>query len=187
MGEDKKKRRMKVGWVLFVILKLALDAIPGIIESMDFINPEGFLVEGVKSQCESYENANTKNKNFLLFDLIQRLKFDFHNGRDLHSEYLIALFEGDLRNYGRFPIDFYSIARVLFSQYCRGLPPLKCHSIGHTNSIFPCRLGIPKKKLYRSISWKPVKIEEASIKISLRVKERVHGRAIRRESNLERK
>jgi hypothetical protein len=47
MSENKKKRGMKVSWVFFVILQLVLDTISRIIESMDFVNPEGFLIEGV--------------------------------------------------------------------------------------------------------------------------------------------
>jgi hypothetical protein len=49
MSKNKKKRRVKIGWVFFIILQLTLDAISRIIKSVDFINPEGFLIEGGES------------------------------------------------------------------------------------------------------------------------------------------
>jgi hypothetical protein len=50
MGDNKKKRRMEEGWVLFIEFYLILETIPRILEGMDFVNPKGFLVEGVESQ-----------------------------------------------------------------------------------------------------------------------------------------
>ena len=73
MSEYKKKRRVKVGWVFFVILQLGLDTIPRIIVSMDFVNPEGFLIEGVKSQGKTYNETENKDKDFFLIYL-------FHSG-----------------------------------------------------------------------------------------------------------
>jgi hypothetical protein len=49
MSENKKKRRVEVGWVFFVELKLVLDPVSRIVVSVYFINPEGFLIEGVES------------------------------------------------------------------------------------------------------------------------------------------
>lgn len=55
---------MKVGWVLFVILQLVLDVISRIIEGMDFVNPDGFLIEGVESQGKPYNETQNKGKDF---------------------------------------------------------------------------------------------------------------------------
>jgi hypothetical protein len=67
MSENKKKRRVKVGWIFFVILYLVLDPVSRIIVSMDFINPKGFLIESVESQGKAYQEAQKKNEN--LFSL----------------------------------------------------------------------------------------------------------------------
>jgi hypothetical protein len=48
MSENKEKRGVKVSWVFFVILQLVLDTISRIIISVNFVNPEGFLIEGVE-------------------------------------------------------------------------------------------------------------------------------------------
>jgi hypothetical protein len=47
MGEDIKQGRMKVCRILFIIFQLAFKTISRIIEGMDFVNPEGFLIEGI--------------------------------------------------------------------------------------------------------------------------------------------
>ncbi len=57
MGEDKKEGRMKKSGILFVIAYLALKIIPGIIEGVNLIHPEGFVVKGVESQAEAYDDA----------------------------------------------------------------------------------------------------------------------------------
>jgi hypothetical protein len=66
MSENKKKRRVKVGWIFFVILYLVFNAISRIIVSMDFVNPEGFLVEGVESQGKTYNERENKDEDFFL-------------------------------------------------------------------------------------------------------------------------
>jgi hypothetical protein len=43
---------------------------PGIIESIDFIHPERFLVEGVESQGETDEETTNKDKEFFPFFVI---------------------------------------------------------------------------------------------------------------------
>jgi hypothetical protein len=37
---------------------------------MDLINPERFLIKGVKSQCKTYEQTKNEDKDFLFFHLI---------------------------------------------------------------------------------------------------------------------
>lgn len=56
---------------------------------MDFINPEGFLVESVESQCEAYQETEDEDENLLLFYLIQSLKFNPHR---------VTSFFGDAKN-----------------------------------------------------------------------------------------
>jgi len=55
MRKDKKQGRVKVGWILFIKFYLAFEIVPRIIECMDFIDPEGFLIEGVKPQGKADE------------------------------------------------------------------------------------------------------------------------------------
>jgi hypothetical protein len=43
---------------------------------MDLINPEGFLVKGIKSQNKTYEKTEKKDKNLFLSCLIQSLNSD---------------------------------------------------------------------------------------------------------------
>jgi hypothetical protein len=45
---------------------LVLDTIPRVIKCVDFIQPEGFFVKGVKSQGEPYEETEDEDKNFFL-------------------------------------------------------------------------------------------------------------------------
>jgi hypothetical protein len=66
MGENKKKRGVKVGWVFFVILYLVFNAISRIIVSMDFVNPEGFLVVGIESQGKTYNETENQDEYFYL-------------------------------------------------------------------------------------------------------------------------
>ena len=67
MGEDKKQRRMEIRGVLFVEFYLVFEVISRVIECMDFIHPERFLVEGIESQGKAYEEAENKDNNFFLF------------------------------------------------------------------------------------------------------------------------
>jgi len=66
MGENIKKWRVKECRVLFIEFYLAVEIVPRIIKSIDFIYPEGFLVKGVKSQGEPDEKADKNDKYFLL-------------------------------------------------------------------------------------------------------------------------
>jgi hypothetical protein len=50
MGENKKEGRMEIRRILLIKLYLASEIISRIVECVDFINPERFLVKGVKSQ-----------------------------------------------------------------------------------------------------------------------------------------
>jgi len=58
MGEDEEERRMKEGRVFFIKFDLSFEIISGIIVGMDFVHPEGFFVEGVKSQGKAYKKAD---------------------------------------------------------------------------------------------------------------------------------
>jgi hypothetical protein len=49
VGEDEEERRMKKGWVLLIEFDLPFEIIPGVIEGMDLVHPERFLIESVKS------------------------------------------------------------------------------------------------------------------------------------------
>ena len=49
VGKNKEERRMKIRGILLIELDLAFEIIPGVIEGMDLIHPEGFLVKCVKS------------------------------------------------------------------------------------------------------------------------------------------
>ena len=66
MGENKKKGRVKVCWIFFVILYLVFNAISRIIVSMDFVNPEGFLIEGVESEGKTYDETENQDEYFSL-------------------------------------------------------------------------------------------------------------------------
>ena len=67
MGEDEKERGMKMGRVLLIISQLTSQIVPRFIERMNFIDPEGFSVEGVESQCKPDEKAEKKDQDFFLF------------------------------------------------------------------------------------------------------------------------
>jgi hypothetical protein len=55
---------MKRGWILFIIFYLLFEIVFRIVESMDFVNPERLLVEGVDSKGKPYEKAQNDDKNF---------------------------------------------------------------------------------------------------------------------------
>jgi len=61
VGEDEEERGMKVSGVLLIKFYLALEIIPRIIVGMDFINPEGFLIESIKPQSKAYEETKKKD------------------------------------------------------------------------------------------------------------------------------
>jgi hypothetical protein len=49
MGETEKQRRLNVIRLFFIILYLVFEIIPGVIESIDLVQPEGFSIKGVES------------------------------------------------------------------------------------------------------------------------------------------
>ena len=49
MSENKKEGGREESWVILIELNVAAETIPRIIEGVDFIHPEGFLVKRVKS------------------------------------------------------------------------------------------------------------------------------------------
>jgi hypothetical protein len=67
VGEDEKERGMKMGRVLLIISQLTSQIVPRFIERMNFIDPEGFSVEGVESEGEADEETKNQNNNFFLF------------------------------------------------------------------------------------------------------------------------
>jgi len=67
MGEDKKEGRMKKSGVLFVIAYLALEITPRIIEGVDFIHPEGFLIKRIEPQRKASENTEYEDNQFFSF------------------------------------------------------------------------------------------------------------------------
>jgi hypothetical protein len=73
MGEDEKERSLEGGWILFVKLYLTSEIVPGVIEGMDFIQPERLLVKAVESQGESNDDTKNKDEPFLLLSSVQAL------------------------------------------------------------------------------------------------------------------
>jgi len=67
MGENKEKGRVEIRWILLIKFYLASEIIPRIIEGVDFIDPERFLIKGVKSEYKTYEKAKHDDKNFFSF------------------------------------------------------------------------------------------------------------------------
>jgi hypothetical protein len=69
---------MKVRRILFIIFQLISYTISRIIEGVDFVNPERFLVEGVESQSKADEKTEKKDEDLFSFEhlrlgcLIQR-------------------------------------------------------------------------------------------------------------------
>ena len=57
MGENEEERRMKISRILFIEFNLAFEIVSGVIESMDFIHPKGFLIKSVKPQGKAYKEA----------------------------------------------------------------------------------------------------------------------------------
>jgi len=70
MGEDKKERWLKISGIVFVIVKLGLRIIPRIIEGVDFIHPERFLIKGVKPEGEAKKKTKHNYNNFFSFYIV---------------------------------------------------------------------------------------------------------------------
>jgi hypothetical protein len=72
MGKEIKEGGMKkVGWILFKVFYLVFNPLPRIIEGMNFVDPEGFLIKMVKPQGESNDETKNKDEPFLLLPSIQ--------------------------------------------------------------------------------------------------------------------
>jgi hypothetical protein len=66
VSQNEKKGWVKESWILFIEVKLISKPILRILEGINFVYPEGFLVKRVKSHDEPYD-ANTKqNQNFFM-------------------------------------------------------------------------------------------------------------------------
>jgi hypothetical protein len=57
MGNHEEKGSLEIIWVIFIKLDLAFEIISGIFKSINFIEPEGFLIESVESQGKSYNET----------------------------------------------------------------------------------------------------------------------------------
>jgi len=78
MGENKEKGRVEIRWILLIKFYLASEIIPRIIEGVDFIDPERFLIKGVKSEYKTYEKAKNDGNNFFSF-------YVAHNRESFHT------------------------------------------------------------------------------------------------------
>ena len=65
MSEGKEERRVKESRILLVKFQLVFDAISRIVESVDFIQPEGFLVKGIGPQSKTNKETNNYDKKLL--------------------------------------------------------------------------------------------------------------------------
>jgi hypothetical protein len=73
MSKEVKERGMKkVRWMLFKVSYLVFNPLPRIIEGMNFVNPEGFLIKIVESQGESNDETKYKDEPFLFLSLFHR-------------------------------------------------------------------------------------------------------------------
>jgi hypothetical protein len=66
VGENEKKGRVEESGVLIIEFYLAFEIIPGVVEGIDFIQPEGFLVKSMESQYKAYDKTKNEDKNLLL-------------------------------------------------------------------------------------------------------------------------
>jgi len=67
MGENEEEGRMKIRRILFIKFYLAVEIISGIVECMDFVHPERFLIKGVESQAKTDEKTNDEDNDFFTF------------------------------------------------------------------------------------------------------------------------
>jgi len=67
MGKDEEEGRMKIRRILLIKFDLPSEVISGVIEGMDFVHPEGFLIESVESQGKSYKETENQDKYFFSF------------------------------------------------------------------------------------------------------------------------
>jgi hypothetical protein len=64
VGENEKKRRVKISRILLIIVKLTSKIISRIIEGVDFVHPERFSIKGVESEGKPCEKAQNDDNNF---------------------------------------------------------------------------------------------------------------------------
>jgi hypothetical protein len=74
VGEHKKERRVKKSGIFLIKSELGSEIIPGVIEGMHFIHPEGLFIKEIKSQCKTYEQTENEDKYFFLFHFIHLAK-----------------------------------------------------------------------------------------------------------------
>ena len=70
MCKNEEERGMKEGGVFFVEFYLAFEIISRIIEGIDFVHPEGFLVKGIKPQDKPYKKTEDEDEKFFIFSFI---------------------------------------------------------------------------------------------------------------------
>ena len=69
MGQNKEERRVKIRRVFLIEVDLTLERISGGLKGIDFIEPEGFLVEGITAQGKSQEETEEKADHISSADL----------------------------------------------------------------------------------------------------------------------
>jgi hypothetical protein len=70
MGEHEKEGRVKKSRILLIKSELGSEIIPGVIEGMDFIHPEGLLIKSIESQSKTNQEDKNKENNFLSICLV---------------------------------------------------------------------------------------------------------------------
>jgi hypothetical protein len=66
VGENEEKGRVKIRRILFIEFYLAFEVVSGVIEGMDFVHPERFLIKSVESQGKAYQETQKKDQNLFL-------------------------------------------------------------------------------------------------------------------------
>jgi hypothetical protein len=69
VGQNKKKRWVKIRWALLIKSYLTLKVILRIVEGMHLIDPEGLLVECIEPQCKTHNQANKEEYQVFLVHL----------------------------------------------------------------------------------------------------------------------
>jgi hypothetical protein len=87
VGENEEKGRVKIRRILFIEFYLAFEVVSGVIEGMDFVHPERFLIESVEPQRKAYKETEKKGDNFLLPFYINNGASDIHHG----TEFFLAI------------------------------------------------------------------------------------------------
>jgi hypothetical protein len=64
MSEDKEKGRVEVSRIFLIEFQLAFEIILRVVECMDFVHPERFLIKRVEPQEKADEQAKRKDKKF---------------------------------------------------------------------------------------------------------------------------